>query len=49
MNFYISLYQLSPGGNNGIPEISPLAIINSSWIDYFYRLTTFGSQVCSAQ
>ncbi len=49
MNFYIPLYQLSPGGNDGIPEISPLVIINPPRVDYLYRFTAFSSQLRSTQ
>jgi len=46
VNLYISLDQSPAGGDNGVPEISPLAVISPAWVYYPYWLAAVGSQFC---
>ena len=46
MNLYISLDQSSLGGNDSIPEISPLTIISPARVYYSYRFAAVSSQLC---
>ena len=44
MNLYVPLDQSLAGGDDGVPEVSPLTIINPARVYYPYWLTAVSSQ-----
>jgi len=49
VNFYVSLYYPSSGGNDHISKISTTVIVHPSRVDYLYRLTVFSDQLGPVQ
>jgi hypothetical protein len=47
MNLNIPFHYPAAGGNDGVPEVSTPAIVNSSRVDYSYWLAVISDQLCS--